>query len=261
LTAPGPLSGPVSVEGELDGRTVQARLTPRAGGKAGLTFLTRRAAPIETWRPAGSANFVHREGRALVVAYDNMSGGVGPTVAFLREAFSAMDEAAVEQVVLDLRRNGGGNNFLGEGLRKHLERSRFNRPGGLYVLIGPQTFSAAQNLTTRLERETYAVFVGEPSGGAPNHYGDAARFGGDGFKAGVSTLPWFDSYPADKRDWVMPDLLIPATMADWKAGRDPAMEAALRHRSEVKLDDLSRDRTFVYDRASQKQAWTPFWMR
>lgn len=24
-----------------------------------------------------------------------------------------------------------------------LERSRFNRPGGLYVLIGPRTFSAA----------------------------------------------------------------------------------------------------------------------
>ena len=162
--------------------------------------------------------------------------------------------------MIDLRRNGGGNNFLGEGLRKFFERSRFNRPGGLYVLIGPQTFSAAQNLANRLERETYAVFVGEPTGGEPNHYGDAAIHRGDGYVAAVSTIPWFDSYPMDKRRWIMPDLLVPAVFEDWRAGRDPALDAALAHRTEAKANDLSEGRTFVYGRASQKAEWKPFWI-
>jgi hypothetical protein len=37
------------------------------------------------------------------------------------------------------------------------------------ALTSPQTFSAAMNFATRLERETDALFVGEPTGGAPNH--------------------------------------------------------------------------------------------
>jgi hypothetical protein len=256
----GPLDAPVLIEAEVGGAPVKAMLTPRAGGAAPLTPLARKLTPVETWRPAAGGNFLHREGKALVIAFDNLSAGHDATVAFVRQAIAGMEDHGVERVILDLRRNGGGDNFLGEGLRKHLERSRFNRPGGLYVLIGPQTFSAAQNLTTRLERETYAVFVGEPSGGAPNHYGDAKLYEGPGFKAGVSTIPWFDSYPMDRRPWVMPDLLVPATFAYWKEGIDEAMEAALAHKEVSAPDDLSEARAFFFARPSQKQAWTPFWM-
>ena len=260
LSTAGPLTAPVAVEGEIEGHMVKAMLTPRAGAKDGFTRVSRPASAIETWRPRGTANLMHRDGEALIIAFDDLSGEAKPTMAFVSAVFAAAEAPSVERVILDLRRNGGGDNFLGEGLRKYLERSRFNRPGGLYVLIGPQTFSAAQDLASRLERETYAIFFGEPTGGAPNHFGDAALFDGGDFKAGVSTKPWFDSYPTDARTWTMPDLLIPAHMADWMAGRDAVMEAALGHKSYAKIDDLSQDRTFFYARASQKQSWTPFWM-
>jgi hypothetical protein len=123
-----------------------------------------------------------------------------------------MDDPAPQRVVIDLRRNGGGNNFLLEALRKRIERSRFNRPGSLYVMISPRTFSAAQNAANRLERETFALFVGEPSGRAQNHFGDAQTTVGaaTGITTHISTLPWFDSYPPDKRVWIMPDLPSPA---------------------------------------------------
>jgi len=274
------VSAPVTVEAEIGGSLVKAVLiprpdaieamqnmsrwwipiSPRPDARAGLVPLPRKPFPIETWRPGPAPNFVHVEGRVLVIAFDSLFGSKDAILAFVREAFVAMEAPAIERVVLDLRRNDGGDNRLGEGLRKHLERSRFNRPGGLYVLMGPHTFSAAQNLTSRIERETWAVFVGEPSGGAPNHEGDARPFQGEGFQAYVSTLPWFDSHPYDKRIWTMPDLLVPLRFADWTVGRDRAMEAAFAHVSDQPLDDLSEQHTNYSDRPSQKMEWKPFWM-
>jgi hypothetical protein len=42
-----------------------------------------------------------------------------------------------------------------------------NQWGKLFVVIGRRTFSAAMNLAVDLERHTRALFVGEPTGGAP----------------------------------------------------------------------------------------------
>jgi hypothetical protein len=280
LAPPASVSAPVTVEAEIGGSLVKAVLiprpdareaqqnmstwwipiSPRPDAREALVPLPRKPFPIETWRPGPAPNFVHAEGRVLVIAFDRLFASKDSILAFVREAFAAMEDPAIERVVLDLRRNDGGNNRMGEGLRKHLERSRFNWPGGLYVLIGPHTFSAAQNLTSRIERETWAVFVGEPSGGAPNHQGDANPFQGDGFSAYVSTLPWFDSDPYDKRIWTMPDVLVPLRFADWTAGRDQAMEAAFAHVNDQPFDDLSELHTMYFERPSQNAEWKPFWM-
>ncbi|MBK6490948.1 MAG: hypothetical protein IPF97_04295 [Sphingomonadales bacterium] len=84
------------------------------------------------------------------------------------------------------------------------------RWGGLYLLIGPQTFSAAQNLANRLERETLAIFVGTPTGGAPNHYGDATLFVE---KPGSGHLTCRFVLPQDKR-LDLPDIIVPAFSTD-----------------------------------------------
>jgi len=252
-------SAPVSIEADVNGSVVKAVLDPRPDGGDELVPLSRTPFPVETWRPGAQANFVHSQGKVLIIAFDRLSEKPDTILAFVRDAFAAMEAPDIDRVVLDLRRNEGGNNFMGEGLRRHLGRSRFNRPGGIYVLTSGKTFSAAQNLTTRIERETWSVFVGEPSGGAPNHYGDAEAFQGDGFSAYVSTLPWFDSDPFDKRIWTMPDVLVPLKFADWVAGRDDAMEAAFAHVDERALDELSELRTMYFDRPSQKAEWKPFW--
>ena len=260
LAGPAAVSAPVTLEAEVEGSVVKVALTPRPDGGDALVALSRKPWPVETWRPGAQANFVHADGKVLVIAFDRLSDKRDSILAFVRDAFAAMEAPEIERVVLDLRRNDGGSNLMGEGLRRRLERSRFNRPGGLYVLTGGKTFSAAQNLTSRIERETWAVFVGEPSGGAPNHYGDAMPFQANGFPAYVSTLPWFDSDPLDKRVWTMPDVLVPLRFADWAAGRDAAMEAAFAHADNRTLDDLSEARTLYSDRPSQKTEWKPFWI-
>ena len=247
------------------GGKIAAVLRPRAGAGEGRAGLQRIPTPREGWAAeAKTANSVHvlAESGAIYVALDEMADVEGKTFAGLtREVFAALERPEARRIVIDLRRNGGGDNFLGEGLRKGIERSRFNHPGGLYVLTGPRTFSAAQNLANRLERETFALFVGEPTGGSPNHYGDGKILQGPvtGVTALVSSLPWFDSYPSDKRPWIAPDLPVPSLFADWKAGRDPALELALTHRAEGPGDDLSLVRVFYFNRPGQQAPWTPFW--
>jgi hypothetical protein len=80
------------------------------------------------------------------------------------------------RVVLDIRSNGGGNNFLNRFVVKEIiRRPALDQPDRLLVLIGRGVFSAAQNLVNELDCYTNATFVGEPTGNAPNQYGDARR--------------------------------------------------------------------------------------
>ena len=252
---------PVQVAGR-----VEPTLMRPVRGTAQLPSLPRRKSDRESWAAGtGRGNYVKPlpAHGALYLSIDDMEDVEGATFKQLTlDTFKLMNSPRAQRLIIDLRRNGGGNNFLGEPLRKHIERSRFNRPGGLYVLVGPATFSAAQNLANRLERETYALFVGGPTGLSPNHYGDAKLFTGKatGVLAMVSTVAWFDSYPQDKRQWIMPDLPVATSFGGWRDGRDRALDLAMSHRFPDADQDWSSDRIYYYDRASQKAEWKTFWI-
>ena len=89
---------------------------------------------------------------------------------------------------------------------------------------------------------------------------DAKPFQGAFLRGRVSSVPWFDSYPMDKRQWVMPDLLIPRTFADWAAGRDKVLDAVLADGTDGPADDAARERIFYWARESQSASWEPFWI-
>jgi hypothetical protein len=258
-------AAPVPVEAVLGQNRVHATVRPSADGSADRHPLQRTKTQVELWSDAAGAgagaNFVRRADEAIYISCDDLSADIQAFGAFIGACFEAMEDAAPRRLIVDLRRNGGGNNYLFEALRKHIERSRFNRPGALYVMISPRTFSAAQNATNRLERETFALFVGEPSGGAPNHFGDGQTAAGaaTGVTSLISTLPWFDSYPQDRRDWVMPDLPSPQLFSDWRDGADPALQIALTHTSEAPANEWSEANTFYFRRPSQAGEWRPFW--
>ncbi len=259
-------NAPVSFEARAeDGRAAIVELRAAAPGELTESLTERRPLAQETWaRAAGGGNYVHvlPDHEALYVSIDEMADVDGKTFeALTREVFAALAAPGVSRIVIDLRRNGGGDNFKPEALRRRLIRDSRNRPGGLCVLIGSQTFSAAQNFATRLERDTYAIYVGGPTGGAPNHYGDAKLFTGSvtGLTSMVSTLPWFDSFPQDERPWILPDRPVPERFDDWLAGRDPALDAALTLTDERPADDWSRELVLYFKRASQREGWRSFW--
>ncbi|HEX5724424.1 MAG TPA: hypothetical protein VFX98_03110 [Longimicrobiaceae bacterium] len=159
-----------------------------------------------------------------------------PFAAFVERLFRAVDSTGVRTLVIDMRWNNGGNTLLLPPLIDAIVRTpAINRPGGLFVIAGRNTYSAAMNAATYLERSTAAIFVGEPTSSSPNYVGE------DNFvmlpysrvSVGASDLFWQASWPFDRRTWIAPRLLAPPTWEAFRSKRDPALEAILAYREPV----------------------------
>ena len=190
---------------------------------------------------------------AVYVQYNQVANKKdGETIeAFASRLFAFVDSHAVERLVLDLRLNRGGNGELNRPILLGLIRARtVDRPGRLFTLIGRSTWSAAQGLVNELEKYTNTVFVGEPSGGKVNSYGDSARITlpHSGITVRVSTL-WWQGDERDRRPWTAPQVAADLTFEDYRAGRDPALEAALRYRPERSLAEALREAVLGGDAA------------
>lgn len=152
-----------------------------------------------------------------------------PVADFYRKVLDIVENNPVEKLVVDIRFNGGGNNGLNVDVVKQLIRSKLNRRGSLFVIIGRDTFSAAQNLVNQLEKYTEATFVGEPTAAHPNHYGDNRPFElpNSHLTVRASSLWWQDLDPRDDRYWTAPEVAADLSSEDYRLGRDPAFQAVL----------------------------------
>lgn len=178
-----------------------------------------------------------------------------PIDQFMGRMFTFIETNNVDRLIIDVRNNGGGDNTLNAPLVHGVIASHLNHPGGVYVLTGRQTFSAAQNFSNWMERHTQALFVGEPTGGRPNHFGDAEIYAlpETQLVAIISTLRWQDSFDSDPRPWIRPDVPAVLTFEDFLAGRDPALEAALTHdASDIAFEPFTANR---WHRATQYLGW------
>jgi len=147
--------------------------------------------------------------------------------AFLTEMFEAFESPEIDRLVIDIRWNNGGNTFLVPPILERVIRSKVNRKGQLFVIIGPRTFSAGQNAATLLERFTQAIFVGEPTGSSPNFIGETVKITLPYSRIAVSISDLFHqtSWPNDHRIWIAPTIYAPLTFQAYEAHRDPALEA------------------------------------
>lgn len=158
--------------------------------------------------------------------------------AFSGRMIEAARKSGAEKLVLDLRLNGGGDNYLNRGLvLALLGAPDLNRYGRLFTIIGRNTFSAAMSLVSALERWTETIFVGEPTGNTPSQYGDSRRYvlPHSGLTVRLSSIYWRDAEANERRPWVAPDIAAALSWADHAAGRDPALEAALSYKGSDSL--------------------------
>jgi tetratricopeptide (TPR) repeat protein len=155
-----------------------------------------------------------------------------PLPEFCDRLFKFINEHDVERLVIDMRWNSGGNNFLNRPIVHGLIRNdKINQRGKLFVIVGRQTFSAAMNGAAEIERNTNAIFVGEPTGSSPNFVGESipvnlpySKMGGS-----ISDLYWQSSVAMDYRTWISPLLYAPPSFALYASNRDPAMEAIMAY--------------------------------
>ncbi|WP_243322528.1 S41 family peptidase [Geothrix sp. SG200] len=165
--------------------------------------------------------------------------GFGPT-EFVGPAFTAAMQilSGTEALILDLRRNGGGDpesvaflvsHFFGEGDVRHLN-SIYNRPRNatrqywtspvavrytrpVYVLTSRRTFSGGEECAYDFQTQKRATLVGEVTGGGANP-GHAVALA-HGFNAFIPTGRAVN--PVTQTNWehvgVKPDLAVPAAEA------------------------------------------------
>ena len=167
------------------------------------------------------------EGCLVYVCLKDFSPSVpGDFDRFWKEVLDLVDQHRDGKLVLDVRNNGGGDHFELPLLKGILARPWLDSPEKLFVIVGRQTVSAAQHFATVFSMYTRATFVGENSGGRPNHYG-AQRF----FNLPHSGLPCRTSvvFHQDQTEWEMADCTrphfhTPLSSEDYRRHRDPALE-------------------------------------
>lgn len=223
--------GPVAVEVERDGRTETVDLEPIAldewnawGDGLGMQQLPADDRVPYLADPAPFTAELLDDG----VAYVRYRAVGHPDVAAVDGWFDAGEATSL---VLDLRQNPGGDNTTYGPLLALVRDVAATGQGAVTVLIDRVTFSAAANLATEIEARTNARFVGEPMGGGLNFWDDVRRLRLEALpmpmEVAISVRYWQFADPEDPRLTIEPDIAVEVTAADFFAGHDPALEAAL----------------------------------
>jgi hypothetical protein len=138
-----------------------------------------------------------------------------------------MSDNNLEELIIDLRWNNGGNTMLlPYFITTLIKNEKINKRGNLFVITGRRTFSAAQNLATYLEKQTNAIFVGEPTGSSPNFVGEEDFITLPYSKVAMNVSDWFwqSSWPWDSRTWIAPNIYVPPTFKAYSVNRDEVLE-------------------------------------
>jgi hypothetical protein len=239
----------------------QARTSPTMFSVVGLTsqeINQRVAVPA----PLELVGYATLPGEQIGVLTINNLGGIGP---LLKPAFAQMQQDGVQHLVVDIRANRGGfyddidrlMDYLtdqpyricsrkyqapfrgyGEGAPREMacdlnlpfnaaERYR----GQLYLLIGPDTLSAAITLATVLQDYDLAILIGEETADSASYCADVptelARLPRTGLRYMVPRTCFVRPNGLQDDQGVVPDLLVTSTVADRLAGNDPVLTATL----------------------------------
>lgn len=180
---------------------------------------------------------------------------------FFGRVGEALNKNEVERFVLDLRLNGGGNNGLVPYIiRTIVKADKIDRRDRFFVIIGRQTFSAAQNLTNELEKYTKVTFVGEPTASHVNMYGDARPLflPNSKLRVNISSLWHQNMIELDKRQWTTPQLSAPLTFADYADNIDSPMKAIIEYKPQKSLAEILNETVQKSDFAAAKAKISEF---
>ena len=148
-----------------------------------------------------------------------------------KELMEFVKQQMPDKLIIDLRRNQGGDYFEGWSSIVHPIASNpdINKRGHLFVLIGPATFSAALANATHFRYQTAAILVGEPIGEKPNSYAEPrdANLPNSHFIFRYQIK--YYQFVKTGENLVRPDQQVATSWEEYKAGRDPALEWILKY--------------------------------
>lgn len=168
---------------------------------------------------------------------------------FYDEVFQFVEDHEVERFVLDVRLNGGGNNYKNKPVVTGIIRTeKINQLGKFFVILGRRTYSACQNLVNELHSYTNAIFVGEPTGENINFYGDnrLVELPNSQITPRLSFAWWQDKPQWENGPWLAPHLAVDMSFADYRDNVDPSLEAILNYGGEIDILDPMQHLTDLF---------------
>ncbi len=115
------------------------------------------------------------DGGALYVQYNRCMEAPDLSMSdFAAAVREQLDTGKFSKLLIDLRNNGGGSDGVIQPLAYQAQQFIANG-GAVYVLAGEDTFSSAV-INTVMLKDIGATFVGEPTGGSVDHFGQVSSF-------------------------------------------------------------------------------------
>ncbi|MFW5776671.1 MAG: hypothetical protein ACOC2Y_04205 [Spirochaetota bacterium] len=173
--------------------------------------------------------------RTIYFSYDDCTDEAR---GLLQDLVDELKRSSVDRLIVDLRANSGGNSAPGTWFASQVAGiPELRGDGGIFVLIGPATFSSGMMLAVDFMEKTDALFAGRPIAESPNSWGEVKRFPlpRSGLMIGHSTK--FFRYAEGKNLRLDSDgIIVPDSgfefrprFADYVGGVDPVVEAVLAY--------------------------------
>lgn len=141
-------------------------------------------------------------------------------------------ENDVEKLVIDIRDNAGGSALVFRPMLDFiLSNKELNQKGKLFVIVGRSTFSSGIFAACDMQK-TNAIFVGEPTAGKPNHFGEFRTFQLPSSNLTVQHSTKYFELVDDDPETFEPDIPIRFTPAETFAARDQALQAIFDYEDE-----------------------------
>jgi hypothetical protein len=157
--------------------------------------------------------------------------GRAPVASVVESLLAALDARPEARLVVDLRQNSGGDApILAPLLAGIASRERFSARGSVVVLVGRRTFSAALTNTIDLRRRAGAVVVGEHPRGKPNSPSEGRDLvlPNSNMVVSISSQLVVRDETLGDQPFLPLDVEVVPTIADYRAGGDATLAAALR---------------------------------
>jgi hypothetical protein len=159
-----------------------------------------------------------------------MNGPKKDLRTFAQEVGALLSQRPVQLLVVDVRHNNGGHAELCDPLVEVLKTFERAQPQAKLVIVtGRNTFSAAQIFISQMNRQTRAIFAGEPSSSKPNFVGEENEvlLAWSGARGSISNR-YHETIPGDRRIWIEPHVNVALSSGDYFANRDPVLQELLK---------------------------------
>ncbi|WP_027624060.1 S41 family peptidase [Clostridium lundense] len=150
-----------------------------------------------------------------------------PFKDFSKELLEVLDKNNVDKLIVDVRDNGGGSSSILEPFIEEVKKRNINDKKRLFVIVGRRTFSSAILNSIYFRNETKATFVGEPTGGKPNHYGEVKNFQLPNTKMKVRYSTKYFTNSKEDTPSFMPDKIIEPSVLDFINKKDSVLQSIL----------------------------------